>query len=155
MKWCIKTKHFDFCEFLGAIVGMFILLSLSAPAVMATEYLYYRYTPAEHFVNIEYINASDVTDGEQSFVMCRWMDKERVGTWTWEMSNSENERVFSSSQGAIMEMKDDCIVKWTTSNPYIGQAYKPGVYHWDVIVTFDVEGIKKQIKARSNNFNIK
>ena len=109
--------------------------------------------PAEDYMTIEYIKASDVVNSTQKMEMCRWVDKERTGTWTWELTSVEEGRVYSASQGAIIEVIDDCILKWTLTNlPSLNQ--KPGVYYWSTIVEFDVNGYKKSLSARSNNFSI-
>lgn len=115
-------------------------------------------TPAEEFIKIDYIEASDVYDGNQDLTMCRWVDQDRAAHWIWELVHTEEGRKWSAGQDAVTEVVPDCLYSWSLDGSPALMHQKPGAYYWQTLVEFEVDGVseahKKTTGTTSNIFTI-
>lgn len=150
-QYCKQSKHFNTCEVIGALVGMWILLAVTAPIIYGGEYLYNRFIPAESILEIKGdINASDVIDGRQYLSYERCVDKDIVGTFVWELIDVERGLVRNYVVTAVIEQKDSCLINWELDQ----SSLQAGTYYWQTVITFYAGSTPKTVSAKSNFFNV-
>lgn len=163
-QYCKQSKHFNLCEVIGALVGMWILLAVTAPIIYGGEYLYYRYGDSENWMSIDYIFTEYSQETNTVYMtMCRHVDKKRASTWTWQLYKIDPvtkfpKRIYAKASPAITYPIDDCVQKWDSEDDpsynALVQTLKSGDYQWQVVVDYEKRGFPKRIYGESNVFTI-
>lgn len=133
----------------ATIVSAFLLI-----AYVGFQFL----APSRFWLDVKYIQASDVTDGHQYMEMCREIDRTRPATFIWELYTANGQTVFAHVAERNAEKNEDCTLQWSSvpDANYKNQldTLPEGEYYWELTTTIEVFGQEKTDTATSNVFRV-